>query len=402
MNENPKSRFLNNTTQPSMLTLMLLASISALAMNSFLPTLDIMAVFFSTSTAIMGLSVGIYLGASAIFQILAGPLSDNVGRRTVSIGALIIFIAASLGCIYSPNVEIFMFFRAVQAASACLMVIARAVVRDTTSTKASGSKIAYISLGMAISPMLGPALGGFLGGLLGWEANFWLIVFLGLLSLIVVYLDQGETCPQIAGGFRQQFSSYPELLSSKLFWGYCLASAFAAGTFFSFLGGGTFVGAVVYNLPAEILGLYFAVPAFGFLLGTLFAGKYSTIVGIDNMIIIGLGILVLGLSLSLLLRFLYFGTSETFFGFMALVGIGNGICMPNATAGMLSVKPNLAGAASGLGGSIMIAFGALLSILAGFILTDENTDIQLLIMMWTLSLCAIGIALFTRSRTQER
>ena len=385
-----------------MLTLMLLASVSALAMNSFLPTLDLMAVFFSTSTAIMGLSVGIYLSASAIFQILAGPLSDNIGRRTVSIGALIIFIAASLGCIYSPSLESFMFFRAVQAASACLMVIARAVVRDTTSTEASGSKIAYISLGMAISPMLGPALGGILGELFGWEANFWLIVLLGLLTLLVVYYDQGETRPSIAGGFQRQFQSYPELLSSAHFWGYCFSSAFAAGTFFSFLGGGTFIGAVVYKLSPQILGLYFAVPAFGFLLGTVFAGKCSTVVGIDNMIIIGLGILVLGLSLPLCLSFLDLGTAETFFGFMALVGLGNGICMPNATAGMLAVKPQLAGAASGLGGSMMIGFGALVSIVAGFILTDDSTDIQLLIMMWILSLCATAIALFTKIRAKPK
>ena len=121
---------------------MLLASISALAMNSFLPTLDIMAVFFDKSTAIMGLSVGIYLGSSAFFQILAGTLSDNTGRRIVSVGALIIFIAASLGCIYSTYIERFMLFRAVQAASTCLMVIARAVVRDTTSTRKSSAKIA--------------------------------------------------------------------------------------------------------------------------------------------------------------------------------------------------------------------------------------------------------------------
>ena len=143
-----------------------------------------MASFFNTSTAIMGLSVGIYLGSSAIFQILAGPLSDNVGRRTFSIGALIIFIVASLGCIYSTSVENFMIFRAVPA-SACLMVIARAIVRDTTSTEKSGARIAYISLGMAISPMLGPAVGGFLGGLFGWEANFWLIVLLGLQHLLL-------------------------------------------------------------------------------------------------------------------------------------------------------------------------------------------------------------------------
>jgi len=397
MTEKPTSRFLDNSTQPSMLTLMLLSSISALAMNNFLPTLDIMAVFFNTSTAIMGLSVGIFLGSSAIFQVLAGPLSDRVGRRTVSLGALVIFIIASLGCIYAPSVESFMFFRAVQAASACLMVIARAVVRDTTSTEKSGARIAYISLGMAISPMLGPAIGGFLGGVFGWEANFWLIVLLGLLTLLVVYFDQGETTQQKSSSFRQQFRSYPELLLSAQFWGYCVASAFAAGTFFSFLGGGTFVGAVVYKLSPEVLGLYFAMPALGFLIGTLFAGKCSIFIGIDNMIIIGLGILVLGLSVSLSLSYLGFGTAETFFGLMALVGLGNGICMPNATAGMLAVNLNLSGTASGLGGSMMIAFGALLSIIAGFILTDDSTEVRLLIMMWVLSVFAIIAALVTKN-----
>ena len=153
---------------------------------------------------------------------------------------------------------------------------------------------------------------------------------------------------------------------------------------------------MVYNLSPEVLGLYFAVPALGFLLGTLFAGKYSTLVGIDNMIIIGLAFLILGLSLSLTLSFLGLGTAQTFFGFMALVGLGNGICMPNTTAGMLAVKPTLAGAASGLGGSMMIGCGALLSAIAGLILTDGSTDIQLLIMMWVLSLCAITVALLTK------
>ena len=89
--------------------------------------------------------------------------------------------------------------------------------------------------------------------------------------------------------------------------------------------------------------------------------------------------------------------AETFFGLMALAGLGNGICMPNATAGMLAVKLNLSGTASGLGGSMMIAFGALLSIIAGFILTDDSTEVQLLIMMWVLSVLAIIAALVTKN-----
>ena len=39
---------------------------------------------------------------------------------------------------------------------------------------------------------------------------------------------------------------------------------------------------------------------------------------------------------------------------MTIVGIGNGMVLPNATSGMLSVRPHLAGTASGLGGAITI------------------------------------------------
>ena len=394
----PASRFLHKTTQPSMFTLMLLASISALAMNSFLPTLENMAQHFKTSTSVMGLSVGIYLGTSAIFQLFAGPLSDNIGRRPVLLWALFIFILSSIGAIYAPSTAMFMLMRAIQAASACAMVLARAVVRDTTSTEESSSKIAYISLGMAVAPMIGPAIGGYLGGHFGWEANFWMIVCLGLVTWFVVYFDHGETSPMHKKSFWQQFTVYPELLGSLRFWGYCLASAFAAGTFFAFLGGGTFVGSVVYNLTPQELGLFFALPAFGFLIGTLIAGKNSIKLGVDRMISLGLFILFSTLTTALICSHLNYDSATIFVGFMTLVGLGNGICMPNASAGMLAVRPHLAGTASGLGGSMMIAFGALLSTFAGALLSAESTEMPLLFMMWFLSMCALCIMLLVRKR----
>ena len=69
MNKFSDARFCDRKTQPSMFTLVLLASISMLAMNSFLPSLPAMAIHFDTTVAIMGVSVAIYLGSSAVIQI---------------------------------------------------------------------------------------------------------------------------------------------------------------------------------------------------------------------------------------------------------------------------------------------------------------------------------------------
>ena len=151
MIELSKSRFFDRKTQPSMFTLVLLASISMLAMNSFLPSLPSMALHFGTTTAVMGLSVTIYLGSSAVLQILVGPLSDKIGRRPALLWSLGIFIFASFACIFAQNTTTFMGLRAIQAFAACAMVLSRAIVRDTTDTQTSGSKIAYISMALCKS-----------------------------------------------------------------------------------------------------------------------------------------------------------------------------------------------------------------------------------------------------------
>ena len=120
------------------------------------------------------------------------------------------------------------------------------------------------------------------------------------------------------------------------------------------------MGSIVYNLTPKMLGLYFGAPAIGYFLGNFLSGRFTIRFGIDAMIIWGLWIIFSGLSLSMVCSYVGYGTVETFFGFMVFVGLGNGLTIPNATAGMLSVRPHLAGTASGLGGAMMIAIGAAL------------------------------------------
>ncbi|MDA9237773.1 multidrug effflux MFS transporter [Planktomarina sp.] len=401
MTEFPKSRFLDRKTQPSMLTLVLLASISMLAMNSFLPSLPSMATHFGTTTAIMGLSVAIYLGSSAVFQILVGPLSDKIGRRPALLWSLGIFIFASFACVFAQDTAVFMILRAIQAFAACTMVLSRAIVRDTNDTQTSASKIAYIAMGMAITPMFAPALGGFLDNWFGWQANFWMLGGVGTLIWILTYFDQGETVSPSTEGYREQLKEYPELLTSRRFWGYCLASAFSGGAYFAYLGGGPFVGSVVFNLSPEQLGIYFGTPAIGYFAGNFISGRYSVRFGIDAMILSGLNIILVGMTLSLILSYLGYASVKSFFGFMIFVGLGNGLCLPNATAGMLSVRPHLAGAASGLGGSISIAGGAALSTVAGAILVPGSTEMPLLLLMWASSLAGVILILSVRRRNKK-
>ena len=382
MDNFPAARFFDRTTQPTMLTLVLLASISALAMNIYLPSLPQMAMEFSTTPAAMGLSVGVYLGTSAIIQLFAGPISDRIGRRKIVQVSLIIFVIASISCAYAQSFETFLMYRAIQSVAATCMIVSRAIVRDTTDTASSGSRIAYVTMGMAVVPMFSPALGGFIDTNFGWEGTFFVLAGLGVIMLMLSYFDQGETAPVSDKSILGQFQNYPILLTSKRFWGYCLASAFGSGSFFAYLGGAPAVGAEVYALDPQSVGLFLGAPAFGYFFGNFIAGRYSKSIGIDLMVLYGLVLALFGMSLSFAISALGYGSALSFFGFMTFVGLGNGMSIPNATAGMLAIKPELAGTASGLGSAMMIGGGAALSALAGPVLHMGSGDLALIALMW--------------------
>ena len=108
-----------------------------------------------------------------------------------------------------------------------------------------------------------------------------------------------------------------------------------------------------------------------------------------------------GVGTSMLLFQLGFGSAEVFFGFMTFVGVGNGMTIPNATAGALSVRPHLAGTASGLSGAIMIGGGAGLSMLAGAVLTTESGATPLLWIMLVTGALAISAIRFVILREKR-
>ena len=384
-----KVRFLDRSTPPHIVTLILLAGLSALVMNIFLPSLPNMTAHFQTEYWIMQLSVAVYLGVNAVLQILIGPISDKMGRRPVILWGIGGFCVATLGCIYAPDIYTFLGFRMAQAVIVTAMVLSRAVVRDCVPQDQAASMIGYVTMGMAVVPMIGPAFGGVLDQVFGWQANFWLLLILGLGLYWLTWRDLGETATVSGLSLGQQFAQYPELLTSPRFWGYAVAAAMSSGAFFAYLGGAPYVGTEVFGMSPAVLGFFFGAPAIGYFLGNFISGRFSARIGVDRMVLVGTFINCTGILLSMGVFWLGLGSQWTFFGFMTFVGLGNGMTIPNATAGMLSVRPHLAGTASGLGGAIMLGGGAALSALAGALLVHGTGAWPLLWIMLVTAVCAI-------------
>lgn len=375
-----------------------LTSLAALSMNLFLPSLPGMTAHFETSYGIMQIAVAGYLGVNAAMQLVIGPISDRFGRRAVMLWAIVAFCLATLGCLLATHVAVFLVFRMAQAAIVAGLVLPRAAIRDLYDQDESASMIGYVTMGMSVAPMLAPALGGVLDGLFGWQASFVALLLSGLAVGALAFFDMGETAARSTGNFRQQAAQYPDLLRAPRFWGYAGTAALSSGAFFAYLGGAPYVGSAVFGMSPSVLGVYFGAPAVGYLVGNGLTGRFAARVGTNRMVLIGCFVTAVGLSLSLLLSLAGLGGPLAFFGFMTFVGLGNGLVIPNATAGSLSVRPHLAGTASGLGGAIMIGGGAGLSALAGWILAGAQSDRPLLWLMLLTSLGSVASILYVIRR----
>jgi len=386
---------------PTLATLILVAGLSALSMNIFLPSLPGMATYYEADYKILQLSVALYLLINAILQMLIGPIADKAGRRPVILWGVSLFMLVTLGCIYAPSAEIFLIFRMCQAVIVVGIVLSRAAVRDMYEQDKAASMLGYVTMGMAVVPMIGPAIGGVLDANFGWKANFWVLFALGGLTLLLVYQDFGETAVKSGKTLVQQFREYPELLTSPRFWGYSLSSAFCSGAFFAYLGGAPFIGSEIFGMNAAEVGLYFGAPAIGYFFGNFISGRFSTRFGVNQMVMWGCWLNAIGVALSGLLFLMDMGTAISFFGFMTFVGLGNGMAIPNATAGALSVRPHLAGTASGLSGAIMLGGGAALSALAGALLTIETGAMPLLWLMMATSVMGVVAILVVIRRERQ-
>lgn len=396
--------WLSRTTRPHVITLVLLASISALNMNIFLPSLPGMATYFDTDYGFMQLAISAYLGITAVLQLIIGPLSDRYGRRPVLLGGLTIFLLATVGCIFSPNVGVFLFFRMVQGAVAAGMVLSRAIVRDMVEPWEAASMIGYITMGMSLVPMIGPVLGGYLDQNFGWQSSFTLVLAFGILVLWLVWADLGETNMNKSASFKAQFKAYPELIRSRRFWGYALSAGFASGAFFAFLGGAPFIAIELLGLDPAQMGLYFVFISIGYMGGNLLAGRFSNVIGMNRMMLFGSTVAVFGMLLAIVLWAVGLQHPLSFFGSIMFVGIGNGMTLPNANAGIVSVRPHLAGSASGLGGAVMIGGGAALSAITGAMLTIETGAWPLLFMMLgsvVLAVITSGYVIYVASKAGE-
>lgn len=348
---------------PPLWVISLMPALGLFTSSVHMPSIPAIAKEFGVTPGPIQQCVAAYLAAMAIFALVVGPMSDRLGRRPVGLLTLFIFFAGSITAMFSTSAPMLLVASLLQGVGASGgVVLSRSMVRDVLSGQAAAKASAQVAMVVAIAPMLAPIFGGYVQQVFGWRANFVIVVLVTLLLLLLSMLRLVETLPEHKRNMSSlgpMLKDYVGLLGLRRFQVHTVPIMCGTVGLFSYQTGGPVLLIGGMHVAPAAYGLYAAMPAFGFMIGTYITSrlalhvKEKTLIEAGCMLFVTSGALITALGI---------WTSPTPWAValpMLLFGAGNGLVTPTATMGSLSAAPLLIGSAAALVGCLRMGAGSL-------------------------------------------
>ncbi|MFA5120355.1 Bcr/CflA family multidrug efflux MFS transporter [Zavarzinia sp.] len=244
-----------------------LTAFAPLSIDMYLPAFPALEAYFATTGGAVQATLAAFFVGLAIGQSVHGPLADRLGRRLPMVMGIAVYVAASIGAIFAPDIETLTLLRFLQALGGCAgIVIARAMVRDLFDERNSARVFSLLMLVMGVAPILAPMAGGQLLAIADWRWIFVVLALFGAGCLAAVFLMLPETLPperRQRGGIGPILAAYGQLLRDPVFMGFSLSSGLLMAGMFAYITGSPLVFIKLYGVSPQHYGLLFGLNAFG-------------------------------------------------------------------------------------------------------------------------------------------
>ena len=374
--------------------LSMLMGFASISTDLYLPAMPLMAQSLVAETGMIELTISGYLIGFSLGQLLWGPISDRYGRRPSVAAGLVLFVIGSAGCALATSAQLLIAWRVVQAVGACAGVaLSRAMVRDLYQGNRAAQMLSTLITVMAIAPLIGPTVGGQIAALAGWRAIFWVLVGVGLVTLLSL-MTIPETLPTASRNqehLGRAMLRYLTLLKNRRLLGYVGTGAFLYAGMYAYIAGTPFAYISYYHVPVQKYGLLFAVGIVGIMLANMLNARLVLRHGYDRVLLVGC---YAGAFSALVTAF---AAGSGWGGLWGLViplfifASTTGLIVANSITGAMALFPERAGTVSALTGALQYGSGILGSGLVG--LFADNTPWP---MGWVIGFCGIGCLVSTR------
>jgi DHA1 family bicyclomycin/chloramphenicol resistance-like MFS transporter len=362
----PSSEMRHQAGVPPLWLLALLTFSGTLAMHIFVPALPSAAVDLGASTAALQMTVSVYIFGLAVGQLIYGPIADRFGRRPTLMAGLVLYVLAGAAAGLAPGIGALIAARLLQAFGGCAgLVLARAIVRDTSAPKDAARRLALMNLMVTVGPGLAPMVGGAMATTLGWRSIFVLLCALGVSNMLFTWRLLPETGKPGEQGTAALLRNYLHLLKSPAFLGFSIGGGCATTSMYAFVAAAPFIFVNQMHRPAYEVGIYLGVLIFGVWIGSILAARLIHRVALKPLLVASnlVGVAAVLVYLAAVLT----GTAGVALtvASMFVFTVGVGVASPAALTQAVSVNPMVIGSASGLYGATQMAVGALCTAAAG-------------------------------------
>jgi DHA1 family bicyclomycin/chloramphenicol resistance-like MFS transporter len=366
-----------------------LTAVGPLSVDMYLPAFPQIADDFGASASEVQLSLTAFMIGLGGGQLLAGPLTDRLGRRRPVLVGMAAYAVASALCALAPSAGALVALRVVQGLVGSVGVVAsRAVVRDLYSGVAAAKYFSRLTVVFGLAPVAAPLLGSVVLRFTTWRGIFAALAVSGALILLAAVWLLPETLPEqqrTGSGLVTTARSARVLLADRHFVGFTLAQGLAFGSMFAYIAGAPFVIQDVYGASAQTYALMFGVNALGMVLLSQVNARLLDRYPARNLLFAAL---LVNLAATATLVAVAGLDSLAALGILLFVLVASlGLVLPNGTSLALDRHGQRAGTASALLGAGQLAVGALVSPLVG--LAGEDSARPMALVMLGCSVLAV-------------
>lgn len=326
-----------------------LAALAPFAIDTYLPAFHVMGEALGATDVQIQQSLTFYLLPYAAMTLWHGAISDAIGRITTIKWGLSIFVLASIGCAFAPNVETLWFFRALQGASGGAgNTVARAMVRDLFEGPQAQRVMATVQMLFGIAPAIAPIIGGFLLGI-NWQIIFIFLALYATVSLWAAVKFLPETMPpekRMKLSAANVMQSYKTIFRDSEFAKLIVAiGANFSGFFVYVLASPVFLGKHL-GLSPQQYGYLFVPTVIGMILGSYLAKRAAGHFDSQKVVKLAYGWMLLIAIVNVVVCYTQSVSLVNNILPIALFNIGMAMCMPILALAALNRHPKIRGTAA--------------------------------------------------------